>query len=284
MQSELIGHTWKRRPDLCPAIVGAFEITGSYQYRLSKINVPYWVVDYEFASYGRFRTRFFRGPWRARRARTVHLYPPEVVFWEDDRDEEGQRHSAWMLFTGGDQVGLRHLLHPTHEHAEIADPDQVFGSFFRDAARIGHRSGENGFWQAQAVLCRIIDSLKRTQPKGPGQFQTSRPLADATKSELAREVEEFLRTHLAERISLRDIALALHVSESSLSHRLRAESGQTPIGMLARLRINHAKALLLKGLPLKVIADQLGFSDAFHLSKTFKRVEGVSPRGFVDSR
>jgi len=37
---------------------------------------------------------------------------------------------------------------------------------------------------------------------------------------------------------------------------------------------------LQRGLPLKAIAQRLGFSDAFHLSKTFKRVEGISPRTF----
>ena len=50
---------------------------------------------------------------------------------------------------------------------------------------------------------------------------------------------------------------------------------------LINLRIDHAKHLLLRGVPLKQIAQEAGFSDAFHLSKTFKHVEGISPRGFL---
>jgi transcriptional regulator GlxA family with amidase domain len=36
--------------------------------------------------------------------------------------------------------------------------------------------------------------------------------------------------------------------------------------------------LLLRGIPLHTIAEELGFSDAFHLSKTFKQVLGLAPR------
>jgi len=73
----------------------------------------------------------------------------------------------------------------------------------------------------------------------------------------------------------------LHVSISSLSHRYKQEKGVSPITRLLSLRINYSKALLLKGYPLKAIAVQLGFTDAFHFSKTFKIMEGIPPREFL---
>ena len=91
----------------------------------------------------------------------------------------------------------------------------------------------------------------------------------------------YLKAHLAERVTLQGIARNAHVSVSTLSHRYRKETGETPITTLMRLRIDHAKVLLQRRLPLKIIADRLGFSDAYHLSKAFKRVTGVSPRGFL---
>ena len=38
--------------------------------------------------------------------------------------------------------------------------------------------------------------------------------------------------------------------------------------------------LLAKGYRLKEIARQAGFADEFHLSKTFKQMEGMSPRAY----
>jgi transcriptional regulator GlxA family with amidase domain len=70
---------------------------------------------------------------------------------------------------------------------------------------------------------------------------------------------------------------------STLAHRYRQETGEPPMLKLTRLRINLAKGLLLKGQPLKAIAEAAGFSDAFHLSKTFKRLEGAAPKHFLAS-
>ena len=50
---------------------------------------------------------------------------------------------------------------------------------------------------------------------------------------------------------------------------------------LTKLRINRARGMILKGQPLKTVAAATGFSDAFHLSKTFKSIEGLSPRAWL---
>jgi AraC-like DNA-binding protein len=39
----------------------------------------------------------------------------------------------------------------------------------------------------------------------------------------------------------------------------------------------------LLGQSLKSVAESTGFSDAFHLSKTFKRLEGAAPKHFLAS-
>ena len=54
-----------------------------------------------------------------------------------------------------------------------------------------------------------------------------------------------------------------------------------PVAAYRALRIDRAKALLLRGIPLHTIAEELGFSDAFHLSKAFKQVTGLAPRHFL---
>jgi AraC family transcriptional regulator len=51
---------------------------------------------------------------------------------------------------------------------------------------------------------------------------------------------------------------------------------------LRAMRIEAAKVQLVRGdLKLDAIAIQTGFADAFHLSRTFKRMVGSSPRQFL---
>ena len=72
----------------------------------------------------------------------------------------------------------------------------------------------------------------------------------------------------------------MNVSISTISHRYHAETGETPMTRLMRLRIDRAKMLLLGGQKLAAIASATGFYDAAHLAATFKRVEGLSPHAY----
>jgi AraC-like DNA-binding protein len=50
---------------------------------------------------------------------------------------------------------------------------------------------------------------------------------------------------------------------------------------LMRLRLAAARNLLLQGHAVKNVTRQLGFCDDAHFSKSFRRLEGVSPSAFV---
>ena len=54
---------------------------------------------------------------------------------------------------------------------------------------------------------------------------------------------------------------------------------------ITQRKISLAKSLLLEeGLKIYEVADQLGFESAFYFSKVFKKVEGMSPRDFLQTR
>jgi AraC-like DNA-binding protein len=104
----------------------------------------------------------------------------------------------------------------------------------------------------------------------------------AGSADLVQTVHRYMDEHLAARITLSALARHLHVSVSSLSHRYREATGESPMTTLVRKRIGMAKAMLDRGHRIKSVAETTGFSDSFHLSKVFKRAEGVSPTGYLE--
>lgn len=143
--------------------------------------------------------------------------------------------------------------------------------------------GENGFWQAHALLYSILDMLVRAPQTGENTRQLSQPASPSQEMSMTATVRAYLEKNISKRVSLDQIAEHLNVSVSFLSHRYKSAAGETPMDTRSQIAIKTAKGLLLKGYPLKYIAAETGFCDAYHLSKAFKRAEGLSPRAYLHS-
>ena len=84
---------------------------------------------------------------------------------------------------------------------------------------------------------------------------------------MSRRVKKYLEQHFSEPVTVRKIARELGVSESSLSHRYRLESGETLFDTLLRIRTEQSLPLLQNGRGLKDIAEETGFSNEFYYSR-----------------
>ena len=88
-----------------------------------------------------------------------------------------------------------------------------------------------------------------------------------------------------EDLSVEEIAHRLGVSASGLRQKFKAIEGVTPIEYRTRCRIAHA-AYLLEATELSVaeIAETLGFYDAPHFCRIFKKTLGTTPKEFLKTR
>jgi hypothetical protein len=67
----------------------------------------------------------------------------------------------------------------------------------------------------------------------------------------------------------------------SLRHAFKRVFGSSPHDVLRKLRLQHAKNLLLEtSLSIKEIADQLGYNRQHEFTRTFSRQTGLSPSGW----
>ncbi|MFH1023839.1 MAG: helix-turn-helix transcriptional regulator [Planctomycetota bacterium] len=282
MDVRSFGHTWDRHRGVAPELLAAWRVARGLRGNRARFRYSAWVLDYAFTDCGRFRIGSGSSPWQPRIPQTAHLYSPGTVYWEDYRQKtEPVCQSAHIIFLGGEVGGLsRPMTQPTHR-ARFVDPRGILGRLIEQIAQIGQARKENGFWPAQALFFNVLDHLHTSEPIGKDVRRIRTFPTPVPPSGFVREVNAYLEAHASERVDLAIIARHLHVSISTLAHRYRQETGEPPMSRLIRLRVNRARGLLLGGQPLKAVAAATGFSDAFHLSKTFKRMEGVSPRHFL---
>lgn len=102
-----------------------------------------------------------------------------------------------------------------------------------------------------------------------------------SQKQLAAAID-YIDAHLAEDISLQDIANAADLSTFHFSRAFKQSTGMTPYRHLMQARIEHAKLLMRAPSPIPVaqIAVQAGFKSASHFSRTFAEIAGLSPREF----
>ena len=284
VQSEKLSlaYSWMGPPSgVLPCVASASYIERPVRAPTRRIVHNLWVLDYARSDCGRVRVGSARSRWWPRAPRIAHLYPPLTPYWEDESGVRGPIREAWLVFDGGDQVGLRGLLGPRQRFACIADPGGCLDAPLRDMAHAGSTLGEAGFWRAQASMATVFDLLRSAAPRADGTYVL--PATDSQTDSHTSVVEaahDYFRSHLGEKVTLAEVAGHLAMSPSTLSHRYAQEADQSPMAALTAIRIEFAKSLLLRGLKMEAIAFQTGFFDAFHFSKTFKKLCGVSPSRF----
>ncbi len=94
---------------------------------------------------------------------------------------------------------------------------------------------------------------------------------------VASKLREFLDANVTDSVTLVEAARALDASPTHLVRSFRAAFGLPPHSYVIGRRVDHARGLLLDGLPVAEAATAAGFYDQAHLSRHFTRYLGVPP-------
>lgn len=94
-------------------------------------------------------------------------------------------------------------------------------------------------------------------------------------------VKRQFENHYNESYTLETLASEFHISPSSLSHRFREITGTSVMNYLQSIRIASAKRMLAEtDESIGQIVEACGFSDASNFTRTFRRLNGLSPSAF----
>lgn len=236
-----------------------------------------WLL--ELFTHGQIDVRTQRFGWRRLDAGSGALYPPGCRY-DEAVDAAGKPCRSICVLMGlgdGDLPAPFNADQPSIVH----DRD---GSARRLARTISetYRGDRARQMVAQGCLLQLVGLLQLGHRAGDELFLS--PVLTAEHDLVAR-ADAYMREHLAGRCRIRDIAKHVGMSDSGLSHAYKRVAGNTPMQVLRAFRIEAARTLVLRDqLSLEQIAEQTGFADAFHLSRTFKQVTGQTPRAYRKAR
>jgi AraC family transcriptional activator FtrA len=132
------------------------------------------------------------------------------------------------------------------------------------------------------IATQLARQLVVPPQRDGGQAQyIEAPMPDHDSSSLFAGTLDWLQEHLAEPVTVEDLAARAAMSPRTFARRFLASTGTTPYRWLLRQRIQLAQRLLeTTDLPIDRVASASGFSTAANLRKHFSRAVRTSPQAY----
>lgn len=167
---------------------------------------------------------------------------------------------------------------PLHFQPAMAFNDPLLEQFcLAFAEAINRQRGETARYIDQIAESAAAHCLMRYPLAGA---TSAGPAPTGMETALGR-VRTYVDEHLDGDLSVERLAAAASLSPSALKRAFALVHGATPKQWVIRRRIAHAREMLAAtDLPLTEIALRAGFASQSHLSATFKREIGQTPRGY----
>jgi two-component system response regulator YesN len=145
-------------------------------------------------------------------------------------------------------------------------------SYMRQAMQLGscdYLLKPVNYQELEALLQKLLMKEKQKQRKLAGE-EIPLGLVDSAK--------QFVEAHLMDIGRIADIAEQLGVSESTLMHQFKKETGWSVSEYIAKTRLANASRLLKSTeWSINMISDMSGFRDAAYFSKVFRKLTNMSP-------
>ena len=135
--------------------------------------------------------------------------------------------------------------------------------------------------------CTALSQIDRLRTRALMDFTNSvRHKKDSPPySKAVRRAIGYIRSHVKEKISLSQIALASGLSSGRFSHLFREETGMTPFAYVKKERLETARSMLIyTDRPISEISAALCFSSESHFIQAFREYTGKTPGKYRKSQ
>ena len=181
----------------------------------------------------------------------------------------GEERQVYSLLSNR-PVGFNNIFNIKHN---IDEYEKLFSMILKENNSKDSLSEE----MKQSLINQLLIMLYRVSPQNEDYFEEQ-------SLNLVLKLQSEFETNYSLDYSLAEIAKKYNSSISSLSHQFKKITGMSVMNYLLSCRIASAKNFLVKtDLSIGEITELCGFSDNSNFSRTFKKLNGISPTRFRNS-
>jgi AraC-like DNA-binding protein len=182
-------------------------------------------------------------------------------------------HVEFLLFTTVDFVSLL-ALPPKLDKRD----GRKFGDIIHDLLTLQHSAAASALpslaWRNELGFRALRLLCEAAPPSDAG-------IAFLLQAERLAPVLAFIREHLAQPLTIDDLAEVARLSRSRFHSYFREHMRTSPMDYVKTVRLRDARQrLVTTEQPIYTIAEATGFSNPYHFSREFKRSCGLPPRAF----
>jgi len=145
----------------------------------------------------------------------------------------------------------------------------ISGFGTKDLVIAGLRARASDYIDKPFTATDLLDRVRHLIGRGP------------SRGDIAVRIRQYIQQHHARDWTIDGLAAALEVSVRTMRVVFRRRYQQSVMDYLEEVRLARARDLLATTeLPIRQIADRVGFRDPNYFSRVFRRHVGKSPRGF----
>lgn len=235
-----------------------------------------WVVD--IINVGRQKQRVGQGKTFTRLSGVAALYSPRRDFHEL-RQAGGWLDESYIIFdAGGSTAALLKKLTGPAGWRHFRDRDGGIADRLKKIAELAFYRRAGYHLAAHGLMAELLGMLADSHPVSARM----RALNQQSAPGMAGAIEKYIRDHIDQPVSVAQLASHVKMSLSAFAHAYPALAGESPYRTVQRLKVEQAKRLMLQdGLSVKQCAARLGIECEFHLSRLFKRLEGMAPKNYL---
>ncbi len=197
----------------------------------------------------------------------LSLSAGQFLIIDDDKLKAIRADQQWQLYWF--DFALTSPLYLPEGEA-LTPPDGVLSRPAFDA--IAEALGSDCLWtrrHSTALFCSLLTGLVAGSKVLP---------SEEDPAVLIQRVLDHLKGHLDQLISVDEMAEIAGMSVNVFRKKFAEVMGALPKTVYDRVRMDAAQSLLAQGLTVSETAHRLGYKDAFHFSRAFRRVRGIPPR------
>jgi len=210
------------------------------------------------------------------------LHDYEILSFTNPRDSYSSLQRIDLLLLDYDlpEVNGLEYLHFLNEHYPHIPVIMITGHGSETVCQSAFRLGVKDYIKKPFVASELRETISGVLGEQQGEAGFGKGEASIQDPAILNKMytaKHYIDQNISEIVRLDDVLKYVGMSKTPFEKHFKAFFGMTFSGYMLSRRIEKAKTMLAKGYSVSQVAEECGFQDISHFSKTFKKHTGELP-------